>query len=559
MNVTPRLDAYHTYEQEWESYEHLTRSFEWDLPETFNLATYVCDRWAQHDSERDALYIRDDTREKGTYTFTELQTAANRLANHLREEGVERGDRIGVNLPQKPETIITHLAVWKLGGVSVPLSTLFGPDAIQYRLADSGAVACVVDESMVDTVRSVRSEVDTLATVLVVGDAEPEADEREYWAAQDGHDESFETVRTTPDDDAAIFYTSGTTGDPKGVRHAHRVLLGELALFVPWFMNMQFDEDDVYWTPGAWSWMGGLFNVVLPGLFYGVPIVGWNERFDAAAAFDLLETYEVTNCWIPPTALRMMMQIDDASNRFDVSSVRVLASGGEALGESIVDWAGDVFDGVAVHEGYGQTEANMTVGGCEALGVSRPGKIGKPAPGHEVRIVDPDTAQPLVEPGEVGEIAVKYEGNPVCFKEYWNEPEKTAAKLADGWLLTEDLGTMDDDGYVEFVSRKDDVIISSGYRIGPEEVEDSLATHEAVADAGVIGVADAERGTVPKAFVQLAAGYNPSAELVTELQQHVKTRLAKYEYPRAIEFVAELPTTATGKVRRADLRTKHDG
>jgi len=274
--------------------------------------------------------------------------------------------------------------------------------------------------------------------------------------------------------------------------------------------------------------------------------------------FELVEDYRITNFWIPPTALRMMMQEEQAAARHDVSSVRTITSGGESLGKTIIDWVNDTFEGADVHEGYGQTEANMIVGGCEPLGVVRPGKIGKEAPGQEIAILDPETGQPTVETGEVGEIGVKYNGNPTCFKAYWNKPEKTDAKTQDGWLLTEDLGTMDEDGYLEFVSRTDDVIISSGYRIGPEEVEDSLAGHEAVADAGVIGIPDDQRGEVAKAYVTLAEGYEPADSLKTELKDHVKDRLAKYEYPRELAFIDELPKTATGKIRRVDLEERHE-
>jgi acetyl-CoA synthetase len=319
---------------------------------------------------------------------------------------------------------------------------------------------------------------------------------------------------------------------------------------------MELADEDVFWTPAEWAWIASLFDVVFPALYYGRPLLAYRGgQFDPERAFELVERYGVTNYFAPPTALRMMQQVE-APERFDVDSMRTIASGGESLGRSIAEWADDVFAGAAVHEGYGQTEANMLVGDCTAMFESRGGKIGLPGPGHEVAIVDPDTAEATVPRGETGEIAVRYEGNPVCFVEYWNQPEKTDAKVRNGWLLTEDLGRMDEDGYVGFVGRKDDVIISAGYRIGPEEVEDSLASHPAVADAAVIGVPDEERGEVPKAFVALAAGHEPSEGLVEALQTHVKDRLAKYEYPREIEFVEEMPTTTTGKVRRADLRER---
>ncbi|HET7322828.1 MAG TPA: AMP-binding protein [Halococcus sp.] len=549
---TQRLDAYHFYEQEWEDYDHLHDGFEWELPQKFNIASYLCDRWAGED--RVALYAENEAGEKRSYTFGEMREIANRLANYLKEQGVERGDRVGVNAPQKPETVFAHVAAWKLGAVSVPLSTLFGPEALAYRLEDSGAVACVVDESNADALREVRDDCEALETVVTV-DGTPEEAETDFWDAIDGVSSEFETATTESEEDAIIIYTSGTTGEPKGVRHAHRVLLGHLPLFVTTFCNMELHEDDVYWTPSEWAWVASLFDTVFPGLYYGKPVLAYaGGPFDAEKAFELIEKYRITNYFAPPTALRMMMQTD--SENYDVEAMRAIASGGESLGQSIVDWAEEVFSGAAVHEGYGQTEANLTIGDCTALTEFREGKMGRAAPGMDIEIVDPETAEATVETGEEGEIAVRYEGNPVCFKEYWQKPERTERKVRNGWLLTEDLGSMDAEGYITFKSRKDDVIISAGYRIGPEEVEESLAGHEAVADSAIIGVPDDERGEVPKAFVVLADGYDASADLEGELQTHVKERLAAYEYPRKVEFVEELPKTETGKVRRASLRDR---
>ncbi len=550
-----RLDAYHFYENEYDDYDDLYTSFEWEVPDRFNIAAYACDRWAD-DKGRVALFADTAAGTESTYTFWQLQNAANQLANYLRDQGVERGDRVGINAPQRPETVIAHLACWKLGCVSVPLSTLFGPDAIEYRLGDCDAVAGVVAAENLDAFREARDSLAELETTLVVDDADLGAGEQAFWSTIDQYSRDFETVETDAEDDAIIIYTSGTTGDPKGVRHAHRVLLGHLPLFVTTFGNMELRDGDVFWTPSEWAWIASLFDVVIPGLFYGKPIVAYDGgEFDPAIAFEIIGRYGVTNFFAPPTALRMMMQVED-TDRYDVGSLRTIASGGESLGQTIVDWAEETFGGAAVHEGYGQTEANMIVGDCTALTEFREGTIGPPGPGHEVAIVDPDTAEPTVDPGDTGEIAVRYEGNPVCFVEYWKKPDKTAAKVQNGWLLTEDLGWQDDDGYIGFESRKDDVIISAGYRIGPTEIEDTLAGHDAVADAGVIGVPDDERGEVPKAYVVLAADQEPSDALEDALREHVRDRLAQYEYPREITFLDELPKTSTGKVRRASLRER---
>jgi acetyl-CoA synthetase len=556
MSAETRLDAYHFYEREWDDYDALLESFEWEVPESFNMARYVCDRWADGE-DRVALFADDGDGGRETYTYARLRAAADALANHLADGGVSRGDRVGINASQRPETVVSHLACWKLGAVSVPLSTLFGTDAVAYRLDDAGAVACIVEDANVETLREAEPEVPSLESVLTVGVDDPEADETDFWAAIEASPEEFETADTDAEDDAIIIYTSGTTGDPKGVRHAHRVLLGNLPLFLTGFCNVELGDDDVFWTPSEWAWVATLFDVVFPALFYGRPVVAYtaDEGFDPETAMSIIERYDVTNYFAPPTALRMMAQLD-ATDRWDVSSVRVIPSGGESLGQSIVEWAEEVFDGAAVHEAYGQTEANMVAGDCTAFVESIEGKIGKRAPGHELAIVDPETAEATVPPGETGEIAVGYEGNPVCFKEYWGKPEKTDAKVKNGWLLTEDLGTIDEDGYLEFLSRKDTVIISAGYRIGPVEIEEALATHEAVADAGVIGVPDDERGEVPKAFLIPAAGHEPSEALKSDLRQYVRDRLAAYEYPREIEFADDLPKTSSGKIRRVELERR---
>ncbi|MCQ4332368.1 AMP-binding protein [Natronomonas sp. F2-12] len=548
-----RIEAYHFHEDDWESYEALRSAFEWEVPEQFNIATYVCDRWA--DEEGRIAVFDEQYGERNTYTFYELRNATNRLANYLRAAGVGRGDRVGINTPQRAETVIAHIACWKLGAVSIPLSTLFGPDALSYRLSDADAVAAIVDESNVEDFREARTDIGAELSVLTVGDVTPEEDEADLWAAIDGEPRTFDVVETDAEEDAVIIYTSGTTGEPKGVRHAHRLLLGHLPLFVTTFCNMSIRTEDVFWTPAEWAWIASLFDVVFSGLYYGQPIVAHNAgAFDAADAFGVIERYGVTNLFAPATALRMLMGAD--ASAYDLGSVRCITSGGESLGGNVAAWADETFDGARIHEGYGQTEANVLVGDCTALFPFRDGTMGRAGVGHEIAIVDPDTADATVETGETGEIAVRYDGDPVCFKRYLNRPEATDGKVRNGWLLTEDLGRIDGDGYVAFESRKDDVIISAGYRIGPTEIEESLTSHGAVVDSAVIGIPDDERGEVPKAFVVLSDGRAGDADLRTELTAHVRERLAQYEYPREIEFVEELPTTTTGKVRRTSLRER---
>lgn len=550
--MTERLDPYHFYETDWESYEQLQQEFAFEIPDSFNMATYTCDRWTE-EGDREALFIESRRAGEAVYSFSQLQQLSNQLASYLSKNGLGKGDRIGVCLPTRPETLLMHLAAWKIGAVSVPLSTLFGPDALEYRLDDCAARVCAVDAENADTLLAVRDNIDSLELILDVGANTSDEQTVDFDEALLEGSREYETSKVAAEDDAMIIYTSGTTGNPKGVLQAHRFLLGNLPGYVMGVCNMELRPGDLTWHVAEWSWVSSLFLGLFCPLFYGNPVLAHESGpFEPATAFELIEKYGVVNFFAPPTGLRQMMTLEDA-NQFDVGTVRTVSSGGEALGQSIVDWAKDVFDGAAVHEMYGQTEAHTGITDCTRLYEFREGKLGRPMVGSDVRIVDPETAEPTVDPGEVGEIAIRYD-HPACFKEYWNRPEATADKVQDGWLLYEDLGIRDADGYFEFVSRKDDVIISAGYRIGPEEIEDCLARHAAVADAGVIGVPDQERGEVPKAFVVLIEGTDPSETLRDELRAFVRENLAQYEYPREIEFIEELPKTTTGKVRRASLR-----
>lgn len=559
MSDTRGPEAYDIHEREWESYDDLRESFEWEIPDRFNIAEYACTRWATGDG-RVAIHSEGQDGEKRTYTFDDLDRASGAFAHYLAGRGIGRGDWVGVNTPQRPETVITHLAAWKLGAGTVPLSVLFGPEALRYRLADVGATVCVVDGSNVDNLREVRPDLPALETVVTVGvddgaadEDDGAADEDDFWRVVESGPATFDPVETDPEDDAVILYTSGSTGSPKGVRHVHRVLLGHLPPFVTCLCNTSIDDSTLVWKPASWAW-STLFDGVFPPLFFGRPILAsGGGRFDPERTFQLIDEYEVTNFSVPPTALRKMMQVDGASERYSLRSIRVIQSGGESLDGTTIDWVGETFENASIHEAYGQTEANMLVADCTALGAFERGTMGRPCPGFEVAILDPDTAEPLPDPGAVGEIAVRYEGNPICFTEYWNKPERTAAKLRNGWLLTEDLGRMDEAGYVTFEGRKDGVIISAGYRIGPGEVEAVLGSHPAVADCGVVGAPDDERGEVPVAFVVRADGSGDDPGLAAELKRFVKEELAKYEYPREITMVDELPQTTTGKVDRKAL------
>lgn len=555
MDVFPELSVYEgLVGQEWSSYEELYREFEWSVPDPFNIAAVTCDRWAD-DDEKVAMYTRDAEGNDESCTFRELQTQANRLADHLDRQGIGKGDRICVSGSQSAETMVGHLAAWKLGAVSVPLSVLLGPDGLAYRLEDCDASAFLASEGTLETLRTVDHDVDQ---VIVPDGAEAVGDELRYSAALAGADGSVSTRQTAPDDGAILIYTSGTTGKPKGALLPHQAVLGVLPCVVLGLFNLELRAEDVGRTAVEWSWAGALVDFVLPHWFFGKPVVGLaHQELNAKTEFELVDKFDITLYNAPPTALRMLAQEDSPGEAYSLQSIRGVFSGGEAVSQDIFDWADEVLDKPTLQQGYGQTEAPAFIGDCEALDVPyKHGKIGKPSPGSEVAILDPETGEPTVEQGEVGEVGLRYEGHPGCFLRYWHKPDKTNTKLRDGWLLSEDLGRRTDDGYITFEGRKDDVIICSGYKIGPEEVEDALTRHEAVADAGVIGVPDDTRGEIPKAFVTLQEEKAPDDALAEALQSFVRERLAKYEYPRAVEFIDEIPKTTSGKLRRAELRER---
>ncbi len=521
----------------------LRAAFQWPKLDRFNIAEVCCDVWARADPNRLALrhlQLDDVVRD---YTFADLARASRRLANVLAAHGISRGDRVGVLLPQSPEALLTHLAAYRLGAVVVPLFTLFGEDGLRFRLGDSGARALVTDQPNLEKIAAIRDDLPALELVLSIDGRGPGA--LDFWRALGWAAEGHASVPTGPDDPAFLCYTSGTTGPPKGALHGHRVLLGHLP-GVSLAHEYLGQPGDRIWTPADWAWMGGLTNVLLPSLFYGVTVISHRmPKFDPDAAVALMGRLGARNAFFPPTALQLMRR--EGVDR--VPGLRTVTSAGEALGASLLEWGRDVF-GLTINEFYGQTECNAVLGNCAALGEVRPGSAGRAVPGHRVAILSQD-GEPL-PPGELGEIAVAAP-DPVMFLGYWNKPEKSAEKFRNGWLLTGDEGIADEQGYVFFHSRTDDIITSSGYRIGPGEIEDCLTGHPDVAQAAVVGVPDPIRTEIVKAFVVPKPGAR-LAGLEAALIGRVRARLSPHVAPRAVEFVEALPLTATGKIRRADLR-----
>ncbi|HKY94731.1 MAG TPA: acyl-CoA synthetase [Kiloniellales bacterium] len=531
------------------SYEALRSAFRWPIPARYNIGVDVADRWAAADPGRPAiLHLKADGSVE-TYSFRRLAELSNRAANLLQAEGVRRGNRVAVLLPQVPETAIAHLAAYKLGAIAVPLFTLFGEEALSFRLQNSGAAALVTDRGGAAKIALLRDRLPDLQCVLSIdGPGEGALD---FHALLERASDRFDAADTGPDDPAVIIFTSGTTGPPKGALHGHRVLLGHLP-------GVELPQDffpqpgDRFWTPADWAWIGGLFDVLLPSLHHGVPVVAHRmAKFDPEAAFHVFAKMEVRNAFLPPTALKMLRQVERPAARHGYR-LRSIGSGGETLGAELLDWGRATF-GLTINEFYGQTECNLVVSSCASLFAPKPGSMGRAVPGHEVAVIDAEGNR--CASGQPGSIAVR-RPDPVMFLGYWRNGAATAAKFRGDWLVTGDEGVADEEGYLSFIGRDDDVITSAGYRIGPGEIEDCLIKHPAVAMAAAVGVPDPLRTERVKAFLVLKPGVAANDALAREIQEFVKIRLAAHEYPREVAFVDALPMTATGKIIRRELRAR---
>ncbi len=530
-----------------DNYDDIFTSFSWDVPENFNMGVSVCDVHADKTPTKTALIVEQANGDIQRYSFEDVKRFTNKLANLFNRIGIQREDRVGVLLTQSLETAATHVAAWKAGFISIPLFTLFREEALEFRLQNSAARVLVTDKENYQKIKPLRDKLPALEFVFLVDGADDGA--INLYQELDRISEEFTPVNTKAEDRALIIYTSGTTGNPKGALHAHRTILGHIPCVQ---MSHEFapQENDLFWTPAEWAWIGGLMNILMGAWYLGIPVLAYRARkFDPEAALDLMARHKVRNIFMPPTALKIMRQVDNIADRFDLS-LRTITVAGEPMGEELLDWGRKAF-GLTLNEYYGQTECNIVVSNCAKIMPVKPGSMGRPVPGHDIRIIDENAAE--VPRGEIGDIAVR-EGDPVQLLEYWDNPEATKKKYRNGWLIMGDQGYMDEEGYIFFVGRDDDLITSAGYRIGPSEIEDCLTKHEAVALAAVIGVPDPIRTEAIKAFITLRDGFDGTPELETQLRDFVKNKLSPHEYPRHIEFVDQLPLTATGKIRRKDLR-----
>ena len=536
-----------------DDYERLHREFRWHVPQDFNIAEACCGRWARDPagaSRVAVLHEREDGR-RSSITYGELQAQANRLSHALKRLGARRGDRIAIVMPQRIETAVAQIAVQQIGAVAMPLSMLFGPDALAYRLHNSEARLAIADESGIDNLLAARPECHALATVLAVGEARGRGDV-DWEAALARESAVFVREAAHADDAAILIYTSGTTGPPKGALMPHRALLGNLPGFT--CSHDVFPQPgDVFWSPADWAWTGGLMDALLPTLYHGYPLVGQQGRFDPERAFALMQKHRVRSTFLFPTALKMMMKaVPRPLDHFNLA-LRSVMSAGEAVGGTVFEWTREAL-GVTVNEMFGQTEINYIVGNSHTLWPAKPGSIGRPYPGHRVALLDDEGNE--VPVGEPGDISAWDEHDPVFFLEYWKRPEATRDKYSGRWCRTGDMAVRDEEGYLWYRGRSDDMFKSAGYRIGPAEIENCLVKHPAVANAAVVPSPDTTRGNVVKAFIVLTPGHTASEELAAAIQEHVRARLAPYEYPKLIEFIDALPMTTTGKVQRKVLKQR---
>ena len=591
--------------QNRDKYEALHRQFRWAVPAQFNIAEVCCRRWAQAGdaAQRIAVLADGPGQQPRAYSYAELQQQANRLSHALAGLGVRRGDRVAIVLPQRFETAVAYMAVLQMGAVAMPLSTLFGPEALEFRLNDSATAVLICDDASIAAVQGIRGSCEALRHVIGVGDSSrgdvgggaADLADLDYALITARQPAQYTPVATQADDPAVLIYTSGTTGNPKGALIPQRALIGNLTGFIcsqNWFGFDPFPApspvrgrvgvgastertkssaglpepktQSVFWSPADWSWTGGLMDALLPSLYFGRPIVAWNGRFSAQTAFELLQKHKVTHTFLFPTALKAMMKAYPQPKQQFRLRLQAIMSAGEAVGDAVFAYCEQQL-GVTVNEMFGQTEVNYIVGNCTLFWPPKAGSMGKGYPGHRVAVIDEAGRECPAD--TIGEVAIHRfdvhgDPDPIFFLGYWKNETGTRAKYTGDWCRTGDLAIRDADGYLWYQGRADDMFKAAGYRIGPGEIENCLVKHPAVANAAVVPKPDAERGALVKAYVVLTAearaALGDGSGLVAELQQHVRGKLAPYEYPKEIEFIDALPMTTTGKVQRRVLRLQEE-
>ncbi|MCD6411926.1 MAG: acyl--CoA ligase [Thermoplasmata archaeon] len=535
------------------NYEEFCKNFKWNIPEYYNFAFDEVDKKAEENDKVALITVSSDGEEATEHRFSDLRSLSNKFANVLKKYGVKKGDRVFIMLPRMPEWYVAVLGCIKLSAIFMPTPTLSTAKDIEYRINRAEASVAITSVEFAERVDEIREKCPSLKHCILVGG------EKEGWISFEEEMKEASDKLTKKDvepskatDPLLIYFTSGTESYPKMVLHTHSY---PLAHWVTAYVVQDLKPEDKIWVMADTGWAKTAWGKLFGQWIIGATVLQWNAKgkFKPEIALKIIEKYGVTVFCAPPTAYRMMIQVKDLK-KYDFSRLRHCLSAGEPLNPEVIKvWKEAT--GVEIYDYYGQTETVALVGNLRCLPV-KPGSMGKPTPGHYVALVDDDGNE--LPPNEEGHIAVKIkpERPPGLMKEYWKNPEENERAFRGEWYFTGDRAYKDEDGYLWFVGRADDVIKSSGYRIGPFEVESALQEHPAVVESAVIGVPDPIRGNVVKAFVVLADGYEPSEELTKELQEHVKRVTAPYKYPRIIEYVKELPKTLSGKIRRSELRKR---
>jgi len=526
-------------------YEEERKKFKWDIPEHYNFVDAIR-RWAYDRTKLMAITEHPDGKvEKAGYW--EVWDSAMRFGNVLRNSGIHKGDRVLVLLPRGTDVYTVSIGIWAIGGVVVPGTIMLRRADIEYRILDAEVKALITSDA------TVADEVDALKNRISIENlffSGQRAGWRDFQQEINSASRTLTLEKIKISDPLTVNYTSGTTGTPKGVLHTHSLMYCFDRLNRYYWWDTQSDElcwatTEPGWVKWYWSPFGTIVNAGATNFHY-------TGRFEPEKWFELLDRWRINRACMTPTELRAMATVDDADKRYDLNDLKVILTAGEPCTPGIIRFFDQKF-GVSVREGYGQTETCVVA--CNLPGMEiKPGSMGRFTPGVEGAIVDPETGE-RVPVGEKGMIAVAKD-HPMLFKGYHNKPEKNAECFVGNWYLTGDLAMMDEAGYIWFDSRADDVCISSGYRIGPFEVESAVDSYEAVLECAMIPSPDPVRGEIVKVFVVLKAGHEPSEKLITDIQQHVKRITAPYKYPREIEFVKELPKTISGKIKRKELRTR---
>ncbi len=549
-----------TFKKQKNIYARLYKDFNWNISKSFNIANFCCKRWAKYSSK--IAIINDDSSKKKKYTYEDLNNYSNQLSNALLKLNIKKGSIVGIIMQQKPEVAISHFACYKIGAIAMPLAHLFSLDSLKFRLKDSEAEIIICDENSFENVKTVFGDCPKLLNVISINyPSNSNKNFFDFYSLISKENLFLKEIKTQSIDPALLIYTSGTTGNPKGTLLSHSTLIGNLPGFVAsqnWFPQ----KNDIFWSPADWAWTGGLMDALLPTLYFGHPIVSCSEKFSSSDAFRIMEKYSVTNTFLFPTALKKMLKDFPEPLKFFNLKLRAIMSAGEPLGNTVFDWAKNKLN-ITINEMYGQTEANYLIGNSSKLWPVKPGSIGKPYPGHEIILINSSGVK--VPIGKIGQIAVKNsfkrKQNPIIFKNYWKNKKATKEKFFSDWLLTGDMAKKDKDGYYWYQGRKDDMFKSSGYRIGPSEIENCLIKHENIENAAIIPKPDENKGNIIKAYIVLTKktpnDIKSKKKIFISIQNHIKKYLSRYQQPKEIEFIDSLPMTTSGKIRRVVLKNNY--